>query len=141
MKNILIVAGIVFFVLVGAWIYNEIIAPNVTRTNKAENQMAAVANCQIVRMACETYKNEIGVYPGSLNILVYSRPPYINGTLGCALLKGYWKGYKYFYTKTASGFTFTASPEVMGETGVMNFIIDQSGSLRSCDQDNTCEVL
>jgi len=134
MKNIVILITAIIILLLGL---SQFFVPNMTTAKKEANEYQASIACRTIQEACEMYKKVYGDYPNDLEILGRDS----HGFLSKELSKGKTLGYNYYYERTQKGFSLTALPLRMQETGRFIFYLDETGRMTACDKNSSCAAI
>lgn len=136
--EMMLVLGIVSMLLVVA-------VPSLIRSRIVANEVAAIANCQVLWNGCMLYYYNSSPHdlPENLALLgpAAVSPAYIDNMLANANNAPEKQGYRFTYTKlTGSEFAVNADPITSGSTGSRHFYIDQTGYVRVNATDTASET-
>jgi type IV pilus assembly protein PilA len=114
--------------------------PNLLRARIAANEASAVASCRTINTASITYSSTYNTYATQLSNLGPSNgatptstdADLLDGVLAPASGVGTKSGYTFTYAISATvGYTITAAPLTVNQTGVRFFYSDGSGVIRA----------
>jgi len=122
----------IMIVLAIVMILATLVISSVLRARHNANEIAAVASCKTIAIACQNYYANIlpHTYPSGLSDLIapQSDPPYIDTVLAA----GAKQGYNFTYSLVSNeSFTLNADPAVSGKTGTRHFFVDETGIIRA----------
>lgn len=104
--------------------------PPTLRARVQSNESAAIANLRTVSSSAESFRTTQSppAYPGSLNVMMTSNPPYLDSSWGT----GQRQGYNFTYAVAADGNTYSlgASPQTPNISGINSYCVDHSGVIR-----------
>lgn len=101
---------------------------NIVKMNIAQNESNAVSTLKLISTGLENYsKNNVGVFPASLSVLIQTTPPYIDKDY---VTKSPIKGYAFnFIRLDPYGYSLRAAPVRCNFTGQKVFTITTGGVL------------
>jgi type IV pilus assembly protein PilA len=114
--------------------------PNLLRARIAANEASAVASCRTINTASITYNSTYNTYASALanlgpsngNTPTSTDADLLDGVLAPTSGNGVKSGYTFTYAISASvGYTVTAVPVSLNQTGVRYFYTDASGVIRA----------
>ena len=96
--------------------------------NISQNESVAQETVKLISAALENYaRDNHGIYPTSLSILVHTKPPYLDQNY---IAKSAVKGYSYSCGRLeSSGYNCSAIPTKCNLTGRTNYAVSTGGSL------------
>jgi type IV pilus assembly protein PilA len=127
--ELLIVIAIILIIL-------SIALPQMGKSRRHAQEMAAVATIRTINSMQQQYYTEFGHYAVALSDL---GPPSASGAqdteknaglIPANLASGSTGGYNYTVTQTPSGYAVSAVPKAFGSTGSVTFFSDESGVIR-----------
>ncbi len=94
--------------------------PNLLRARLSSNDSLAQSTLRTIATASESYGTaNSGLYPTTMTSLTGATPAYVNKNYcGVSL-----SGYTYACTQTSGGYSFTATPITVGNTGTTTYTI------------------
>jgi prepilin-type N-terminal cleavage/methylation domain-containing protein len=127
--ELLIVIAIILIIL-------SIALPQMGKSRRHAQEMAAVATIRTINSMEQQYYTEFGHYATTLSQL--GPPSASNGQEGADaaglipanLASGSTGGYNYTISQTASGYAVSAVPKSFGSTGSVTYYSDESGVIR-----------
>src|SRR3989338_7953226 len=98
--------------------------PGLLRAKASANDTLARATLKTLAVESETYANNNAGYPMDITALTGAVPPYIIINDPCS---NSISGFTYTCTMVAAGYTFIATPDIVGRTGTTTVTLSTGG--------------